>query len=199
MELRYQVTGDDYRAHVKHVSRKINRVIKPWLSIVVMVGVITAATVLANRLYPRQPSGKRDPRRGIVVVVVAVAAIFGSRSLLRWRRRRFVDRALSGGPTVVDVTLALQPDGIATQSSTGHGLTYWHAVKTIERAGEHILIRVGIAGELIIPKRAFQDEQHMQVFLGEIERFRNQSASAPAAPQHPAPSQPSDTNMPPVQ
>lgn len=199
MELHYQVTGDDYRAHVKHVSRKVNRTIRPWLSFAVMIGALIFVTVLANHLYPRLPSGNRDPRRDIVLVVGAVIAIVGSTSLLRWSKRRFVDQQISVGPTVVDVTLALQPDGIATQSSTGHGLTYWHAVKGVEDAGQYILIRTGIVSQIIIPKRAFQDAQHVQVFLGELQRLWHAAAGSPDSQPFPSPPQPGGPSTPPAQ
>jgi hypothetical protein len=182
MELHYELTVDDHKAMVRQQTARFRKAAKSPQSTIALAAIILGGGLLVGRLYPRHGLGSPDQLLGLLWFGVLLVAVAVSIVIRRSATGRALDQVFGGGMTAIDVHLALRPDGIAGESSASSGLTYWRAVKSIEDTGDYVVVRTGIAGELIIPKRAFQDAQHMQVFLGELQRLWHASASTPAAP-----------------
>jgi YcxB-like protein len=64
-----------------------------------------------------------------------------------------------------NITLELHSDKIQSTSESGEGSLNWSAIKGIANTSEHILLIMESANAIIVPKRAFTDQQTAEQFL----------------------------------
>lgn len=192
MELQYELTMDDLMAfHRRHLRRL-------WRTagyVAALLGLVVSSLVfLVMRSERSATSSDHLPlfvwpiMTGVVTAVVA-----GTTALLGLVHARFVRAGLaSTAPRDAfgKHTVVLCADEVIERTGTTETRRRWEAVENIEEGGDFIAFcdcKVtshnywGAAMKpLIIPKRAFQDEHHMQVFLDEARRLKAEAAAAAA-------------------
>ncbi len=178
MELQYDLTHDDRLALQRHHLRKLTAVQRSLPYRAVMVAVIVVIYILFRLAMPARTS----PTGATFLFGVALCVIAFLLRVGELVRKAIINRVakkeLYGGGETEHVRLALEPEAVVSQSQWGAGRILWAAVRQIEEAREHIFMTTGAGEVLIIPKRAFQDERHMQVFLDDARRLKREAEAA---------------------
>ena len=180
MELEYELTLDDYvtfnKYHIRH-SPSCRRSYR-W-NLVVLIALGLLLIVLYGAFF------------GTPVGTVLSCIIYVPLGWLLWRLSyrvtvaRRLQRALREGENrdlAGTHVLVIHDEGITTTGQMGETKLKWAVVEKTVEDKEHVYIYVSAVSALVIPKRAFQDEQHMRAFLDEIARFRTALAADARTP-----------------
>ncbi|MBN1918027.1 MAG: YcxB family protein [Verrucomicrobia bacterium] len=172
MELQYELTTDDSMAYQKHSARRLSAAFRSWPVRLGTVGVFLAGYVVFRLIRPEGTPISQTAKEYFLVMLLALALSIATSMAKRVGAARFLRDIYAGAPRSISVSLALRPDGIASQSDSAVGLLPWHSIRGIEEGEQHIFFLSGFTAIEIIPKRAFRDEQHMRQFLDEMARLR---------------------------
>jgi hypothetical protein len=185
MELQYEWTIDDLKTYAKRPRQDAGSGPGPgdWRTGYALLGaaVVAAAVVTVATLMIRDVTTLVC----VNVLIIAVLPVAAARAIV-WSARRgmdeVVEREFEGCPRSTPVTLTLGPSGISQQTPAASRTIVWSAVGYSQDWPEQITLRCGIVGVLIIPKRAFQSEQHMRAFLDEVNAHRSHALLAGVPP-----------------
>ena len=67
------------------------------------------------------------------------------------------------------MTLQIMNSGIIQQTPYNRSEIYWKGIDRIRKSRNYIFIYIMSSGALIIPKKSFQDENHVEIFLSYIQ------------------------------
>jgi len=172
MELQYELTIDDSMACQKHSARTFSAVSRSW-PVRLVTGAVFLAGYVVFRLTRPEGTPVSDATRDYVLVIFLAAALSTATSMVRRiGASRFIRNVYAGAPQSIPITLVLRPDGVVCQAGSGTELTPWQDIRRVEEADQLVFFLSGFTNIHIIPKRAFQDEQHMRTFLAEVWRLR---------------------------
>lgn len=93
-----------------------------------------------------------------------------------WQMRRRIKKILNEGnnENVFKKTkLILMDNGIVQKSANGETNTKWNEVDRVDETCEYIYIYNSSISAHIIPKRIFENEEEMKIFLGEVLKYYN--------------------------
>lgn len=125
--------------------------------------VLGASVAAARKLL--FPGRERSAYRKLMVHSVREAQTWGP---LRFPRR---DRVVVTGEGFTESNAYDDDGGGVTITERRETAVSWHAVESIDVTDDHLFITVRAKGYLIVPRRAFPDEQAFLRFAGIVRRY----------------------------
>jgi hypothetical protein len=190
MELQYDLTIDDVMLfHRQYLWRRWRMA---GYRVVVLSAVLSSVVFLITRSERSATSGEGLPLFLWPILVGFLGVIgIGVTALLGLLNTRSIRASLTAGAfagTFGRRTLALSADGVIERTEMQETRRAWAIFEPVEEGKDLIAFRESnvapgttILGPevkaLIIPKRAFRDEQHMRAFLDEARRFHGEAGA----------------------
>ena len=187
MELEYEFTLDDQLASLKYQAQRSPAGRRTPTAVFIVWATLAA---LAFPVYyaakgPGAP-GRATLREFLTCTAIVLGVLVLQALVLAVIRSRQIRQTLSEGENKAlycTHTLAIRPDCLTDETSLRKYRWAWEAIEAIEEDENYVFIYITAVSALPIPKRAFQDQLHAQVFLNEARRLRGQAgASAGGAP-----------------
>jgi hypothetical protein len=94
---------------------------------------------------------------------------------LRKLYREGENRGLAGAHVLIT-----DDEGFTSKGQMGEGKLKWAVVERTVEDKDYLYVYISAVSALIIPKRAFRDEQHMRAFLDEARRLKAEADEAQA-------------------
>lgn len=160
MEVRFELTRDDFWAFNRHVLLHVN----PFRRNVILNAVGTYLTATLVGVWLGEGVG----------AALAMGLAAGSAGLAAWwlASKRQAVGMLSGRPGVLGQrTLSVTPEGIHQRTRAFEELTRWPGIQRIVEDREHIYFFVETHMAHIVPKRTFPSEGEAARFLAEVTRL----------------------------
>src|SRR5439155_1020677 len=84
--------------------------------------------------------------------------------------------------------VAIDPEGVHYSTREADGLLRWSAVQQVGRSGGHVFLYLTAVSALVVPRRAFANEEAFRAFHRLARQYREDAATArfPAADRPPA-------------
>jgi hypothetical protein len=179
MELEYEFTLDDQLASLKYQAQR-SRAGRRTPTAVFIVWATLAA--LAFPVYhatkgPGTP-GSATLREFLTCTAVVLGVLLLQALVLAVIRSRHIRQTLTDGENKAlycTHALAIRPDCLTDETSLRKYRWAWEAIEAIEEDENHVFIYITAVSALPIPKRAFQNQRHAQLFLDEARRFKAQA------------------------
>ena len=171
MELRYELTRDDFFAYEDHAVKSFKGVARSWAIRAPMPVAIMAAFAyywLATRRHDSFYETFGTFMTGLCIVLAFIAL---KHALQRRTIRQQVQKAYAN-VGALHCVLSITDEGIVFDSGLRWERWLWRSVNAVEESERHIYVRCKPYDRLIIPKRAFESAHHMQAFLDEMARLR---------------------------
>jgi len=179
MELQYEITLDDLvtfnKYHIRH-SPTCRR--SYWWNLVGMIVAFVLVAVLVGALY------------GTPIATAIHLAILLPLSWPLWhliyrvtvarRLRKLYREGENRGLAGIHL-IRIDAEGLAGTSQAGESKLKWVIVERIVEDNNHLYIYVSAVSAIVIPKRAFQDEHHIQAFRDEARRLKAEGQAATQA------------------
>jgi hypothetical protein len=178
MEVEFELTQQDVAAfHRYHAAHPVALVAPrtgrygSWVGILIVVFFVS---LLLNSF-----EGFRDGfLYGLVGAFLAIGALF-----LYLRKKSnpeaLAKRALEEDPLRYKRTrLALIPEGLAWETSTERGILYWKGIRKIEITPGYAFFYKSLVLAIIIPGRAFPDEESFKKFVETAQDYHDQALAA---------------------
>jgi hypothetical protein len=177
LKIQYDLTEEDFVTfslfHYKH-SPTAKR---SWLLLRVMVPVIWILIGFFENSRPQRHAGI-SPLPFFISLSVLYILLIPAYS--RYRTRRVILRLLSEGKNKGLAgmhTLTIGPEDIAAVSDNVDARLNWGGVEKLESDKEHFYIYLSAVSALIIPKRAFADENEFQKFIAAVQAYYSSANS----------------------
>ena len=184
MELQYELTIDDVMAFQRrHIGRLYRVAGFAVAALVGLLSLLTFAISYSAKQAHGPASGSFLPYLAATVFFVALAVIIVF--ALRANHMACVRRTLESGHGSTRFgthTVTIEEGWLIERTALSETRRRWQAVHSIEDTEEYVAVCEGpialpmmyapTAVPLIIPKRAFRDEQQMRAFLDEVARLR---------------------------
>lgn len=190
-EIEYALTIDDLvalgRYNDEHLpdGRKKSQM-PPWTVWLMMLCGVALSAFWIYRLTQRFPESPVEIVLAVLLLSAAAVTIFGVLSYLLLRRiQRFEVQRMLLRPEFADAllprTFNISPESftvvVAGQSQTGP----WSVVHRIAVMPEHVFLMTGPKQALILPRRAFRDENEFRAFLNAVEKYHAAAVTLPTA------------------
>jgi hypothetical protein len=171
LQVEYDLTAEDVVTlslfHYKH-SPTVRR---SWLMLRVVVPIIWILIGFFENSRERHYAGIA-PLPFFISLSVLYILLMPAYS--RYRTRRITLRLLSEGKNKGfdgPHSLTIGPEGIVAESATGDARSNWSVVEKLETDKEHFYIYTSAVNAIILPKRAFADENEFQEFVASVQTY----------------------------
>ena len=179
MTVEFEQTLDDILALQYHVSRAIGN--KPpgrwsW----VLFGTIEALMLLMAgglALDPQLREAAFVPLVGFVVIGLCIGLIAGAPALSRWLVRRAVLKLVGRTPNLNLTGLrrvTISPQFLVWASPVTQAISRWIGVEKVLVEADCLFIFVSAMSAYVLPRRAFNSEQHFREYAAAADRYRQQ-------------------------
>ena len=162
MEVRADITREDYEAFRRHAERKASVGTKrPRFALLVVVWAVAA--VIFTWLYTTTTWAPRYILSAGVGVALGIA--------LSYWGARLQQTDLSpeeGGFLLGPRTITAVDGGLRLHSETTELWVSAAAIRAVEQTADHVFVFIDRGAAIIVPKRAFASEDELALFLGEI-------------------------------
>jgi hypothetical protein len=158
MEIRADITADDYRAFLQHAVRRASTGARRT-SFGLLVAVWAAIVVLFTWLYTATPWAPGYILSCGVGIVVGML-------LSLWGVQRRVDLSPEEGGYVLGPRVyTLDENGVRARSAATELWVGREAIRALEETPDHIFVYLDRGAALIVPRRAFATPQQAALFV----------------------------------
>jgi hypothetical protein len=171
MELRYELTRDDFFAYEDHAVKSFKGVAQSWALRAPMPLAIVAAFAYYWLVTRRHDPFHETFNAFLTGLVIVLAFVVLKHTLERRTVKQQVQQAYAD-VGVLQCVLSTSDEGIVFDSGLRWERWLWRSVNAVEESERHIYVRCKPYDRLIIPKRAFENAQHIHAFLDEMVRLR---------------------------
>jgi len=168
MNIKTNITLEDYTAFVKHVARSVSvtdgdRLVRMFIAVAFGLGIGFVVSLFNISWKPTILAAMVcGALGGGFLLMVAVS------SATRKQLRRM--RPAEDGYVLGSQETSIEEPGIRQQSSRHQSFFQWSLVRGIKITDQHIFVMVDRTAGIILPKPAFSSDTELQQFVSELER-----------------------------
>ncbi len=168
MNIKTDITQEDYTAFVKHVARTVSaapgdRVVRMLIGIAVGLGIGFALSLLH---LSSQPTFLAAMLCGALAGGFLLIVVIGDISRRQMQRMRPAEDGYIVGAQEVFI----EEEGIRQRSSRHQSVFQWPLIRAVAVTDQHVFVMVDRIAGIILPRRAFSSDVQREQYVSEIER-----------------------------
>lgn len=168
MNIKTNITQDDYTAFVKHVARSVStpssdKVVRMIIALAFGLGAGVVMSLLNLSIHSSHWAA---------MLCGAFAGAFLLMVIIGELTRRQMNRLKpdDDGFVIGSQNVSLEDEGIRQRSGRHQALFQWTLIRAVAITDQHVFVMVDRIAGIILPKRAFASDADREAFVSEIER-----------------------------
>lgn len=175
MNIKIDITQEDYTAFITHVARTVSstpvdKLVRMFIGVGIGLGIGFALSLLQLSSRPTTLGALLCGALGGGFIAMLFVGDVSRKQVQRMR-------PAEDGFIVGSLEVFIEDEGLRQRSVHHHSAFQWSVVRGVTVTDKHVFIMVDRIVGIILPKRAFSSDGEREQFVGEIERRSGKARS----------------------